>query len=62
MELCHKKSDFAKSRLEKLGQFVLEWRTRWETSTPDFERFEHELHARIMAIRARIVDRRTGSL
>lgn len=36
--------------IEGLRQFVLEWQTQWETGTPDFERFEHELHERIMAV------------
>lgn len=36
--------------MQQLGQFVLEWQQRWETSLPDFERFEHELHERIMAL------------
>lgn len=50
MELCHKKPVLESPAIEKLGQFVLEWRRRWETSTPDFECFEHELHEQIMAI------------
>src|SRR3990170_4896148 len=50
MELCHKNSTLQSPAFEKLGQFVLEWRTRWEKSTPDFERFEHELHEQIMAL------------
>lgn len=36
--------------MEQLGQFVLAWRARWSRDTPDFERFERELHERIMAI------------
>ena len=50
MELCHKNSTLQSPAFEKLGQFVLEWRTQWENSTPDFERFEHELHEQIMAL------------
>jgi hypothetical protein len=38
-----------------LCQFVLEWQTQWKTSTPDFERFEHELHEKMMAIEREIL-------
>jgi len=33
-----------------LRQFVREQRQRWMRSTPDFERYEHELHAQIQAL------------
>jgi len=55
MELCHKKPVLQSLAIEKLGQFVLEWRRRWETGTPDFERFEHELHEQIMAIESELL-------
>jgi hypothetical protein len=55
MELCHKNSTLQSPALGKLGQFVLEWRRRWETSTPDFERFEHELHEQIMALECELL-------
>ena len=41
--------------LGRLGQFVLEWQTRWGKSPPDFERFEHELHEHIMALECELL-------
>ena len=55
MELCHKNPTLQSVALEKLGQFVLEWQTRWEKNPPDFERFEHELHERIMALEGELL-------
>ena len=55
MELCHKNPTLQSPTLEKLGQFVLEWQTRWEKNPPDFERFEHELHERIMALECELL-------
>jgi len=55
MELCHKNPNLQSPALEKLGQFVLEWQTRWEKSPPDFERFEHELHERVMALECELL-------
>lgn len=55
MELCHKKPVLQSPAIGKLGQFVMEWRRRWETGTPDFERFEHELHEQIMAIESELL-------
>jgi hypothetical protein len=50
MELCHKNPDWESPAVHKLGQFIQEWHTRWDQSTPDFERFEHELHEHITRI------------
>jgi hypothetical protein len=50
MTFLHEKSVLQSPALEGLRQFVLEWREQWTTGTPDFERFEHELHQRVMAI------------
>ena len=55
MEFCHKNPALQRPALQKLGQFVLEWRTGWETSPPDFERFEHELHERIMTLECELL-------
>ena len=55
MVFCHKNPALQRPALQKLGQFVLEWRTGWETSPPDFERFEHELHERIMALECELL-------
>lgn len=50
MGFCHKGSFLHIAAIERLGQFVLEWRTQCTDGTPDFEHFERELHERIMAI------------
>jgi len=50
MTCLHEKSDLQSPALEGLRQFVLEWREQWATDTPDFERFEHELHKQVMSI------------
>jgi len=50
MEFSHTKSILKSPAIQQLGQFVLEWQKQWETSIPDFEQFEHELHEKIMAI------------
>ncbi len=55
MELCHKNPTLQSPAFEELGQFVRKWQTGWETSPPDFERFEHELHERIMALEGELL-------
>lgn len=50
MVFCHRNAVLRSAAMEQLGQFVLEWRAQWVSDTPDFERFERELHERIMAI------------
>ncbi len=50
MESCCRNPIVTSPAIERLGQFILEWRRRWAAGTPDFEHFEHELHAQIMAI------------
>jgi hypothetical protein len=50
MGFCHKNTELESPAMQRLGQFVLEWELRWGTTLPDFERFEHELHERIMAL------------
>ena len=50
MTCSHEKSNLQSSSLEGLRQFILAWREQWAADTPDFEQFEHELHARVMAI------------
>jgi hypothetical protein len=39
MEFCHNNPDLESPAIQKLGQFIQEWHTRWDQSTPDFERF-----------------------
>ena len=55
MEFCHKNPALQSPALQRLGQFVLEWGTGWETRPADFERFEHELHERIMALECELL-------
>jgi hypothetical protein len=55
MEFCHTNPILRSAAMEQLCQFVLEWQTQWKTSTPDFERFEHELHEKMMAIECEIL-------
>lgn len=55
MELCHKKPVLQRPALQQLGQFVREWQREWEASPPDFERFEHELHERIMVLESELL-------
>lgn len=50
MELCHTDSVLASPAMARLGQFVREHRQKWARGTPDFERFERELHEHVMAI------------
>jgi hypothetical protein len=55
MEFCHTNPILRSAALEQLCQFVLEWQKQWETSTPDFERFEHELHEKMMAVESEML-------
>lgn len=50
MALCHTDPILESPAIQRLRQFVRERRHQWARSTPDFERFEHELHAQIQAI------------
>ena len=36
--------------IQALGQFILARPQAWETGVPEFEQFEHELHAYILAV------------
>jgi hypothetical protein len=55
MGFCHTNPILRSAAIEQLCQFVLEWQTQWKTSTPDFERFEHELHEKMMVIEREIL-------
>jgi hypothetical protein len=55
MEFCHTNAILRSPAMEQLCQFVRERQKQWETSTPDFERFEHELHEQMMAIEREIL-------
>jgi hypothetical protein len=50
MEFCHENSILQSPAMQRLGQFVLDWRAQWADSPPDFERFERELHEQVMAV------------
>jgi len=55
MTFWHEKTDLPSHSLEELRQFVLAWREHWAKDTPGFEQFEHELHARVMAVERELV-------
>lgn len=50
MALCHTDPVLESPTIQRLGHFIREWRQQWAGSTPDFERFEHELHEQLQAI------------
>jgi hypothetical protein len=50
MEFCHDNPILRSPAIERLGQFIRERGVQWTTGTPDFERFEHELHEQIMTL------------
>jgi len=50
MVLCHTDPILGSPAIQRLRQFVREQRHRWTGSTPDFERYEHELHEQMQAI------------
>ena len=55
MALCHTDSIWESPAIQRLGQFIRDRRQHWANSTPDFERFEHELHERIQAIECELL-------
>jgi hypothetical protein len=50
MRFCHSNAVLRSRAMKRLGQFVSDWRGQWVDGTPDFERFERELHQRVMDI------------
>jgi hypothetical protein len=56
MGFCHSNTVLESAAMQRLGQFVLEWRTQWTSDTPDFERFERELHERVMDIERELLE------
>ena len=50
MALCHTDLILESRAIQRLGQFIRDRREQWTLSTPDFERFEHELHEQLQAI------------
>jgi hypothetical protein len=55
MELCHSALVLQSPAIQRWGQFILERRKQWATGTPDFERFEHELHEPVQAIECELL-------
>lgn len=55
MEFCHTNPILRSSAIEQLCQFVQEWQKQWETGMPDFERFEHELHEKMIAVESEML-------
>src|SRR3989337_637387 len=55
MELSHKKSILESPALQRLGQFVREHRTQWDSGVPDLEQYERELHKRMMDIECELL-------
>ena len=50
MGFYHNHPALGSTAVQRLGQFVSQWHTQWADGTPDFERFERELHQRVMDI------------
>jgi len=50
MEFCHENSILRSPAIQRLGQFVLDWRAQRADNPLDFERFERELHEQVMAV------------
>lgn len=50
MTVCHTDLVLESPAIQRLGQFIRDRRHQWAHSTPDFERFEHELHDQIQAL------------
>ena len=55
MELCHRDLVLESPAALRLGQFIRERHKQWATDTPDFERFERELHERVMALECELI-------
>jgi len=50
MTVSHSDSILHSPAIQALGQFILARPRAWEKGVPEFEQFEQELHARIMAV------------
>lgn len=55
MEVCHRSEILESAAARRLRQFVQEREDAWQSGTPDFERFERELHEHIMALERELV-------
>src|SRR3990172_9593496 len=50
MEVCHRDWISQSPAVQRLGQFISARRQAWAMGTPEFERFERELHEHVLAI------------
>jgi hypothetical protein len=57
MQFCHKNPVLRSRAIEHLGQFVLEQQKQWTNGTPDFERFERDVHEYVMAIEQELLEK-----
>jgi hypothetical protein len=55
MEVCHTDSVLQSLALQRLRQFILKHRQQWTGGTPDFERFERDLHEMMMALECELI-------
>lgn len=57
MEVSHTWSDWESAALHQLGHFVRTRQRAWQSDTPSFEQFEHDLHERVMALERELLAR-----
>ena len=55
MELCYTDSVLQNRALQRLRQFILNHREEWTNNTPDFERFEREVHELVMDLECELI-------
>jgi hypothetical protein len=55
MEVCHNPDIFESPAAQRLRQFIRERVKTWETGMPEFEIFEREVHAQMMALERELV-------
>src|SRR5579859_6812341 len=56
MTVSHSDPILHSPAIQALGQFILARPQAWENGVPEFEQFEQELHARIMAVECECLD------
>ena len=55
MTVCHNPDVLESPAAMRLRQFVREQAQAWQAGTPDFERFERELHEQVMALECELL-------
>jgi len=55
MELCHSDSVLQSPALQRLRQLILARRQTWGAGSPDFERFEQDVHELVMALECEVL-------